>query len=487
MSTACSSVYSSVYSSVPAFPGAEGGGAESLGGRGGRIIEVTNLNADGPGSFKAACEASGSRIVVFRVGGIIDGNGSYINISSPYITIAGQTAPGGGILIKGFKEIYIRTHDVIVRFLRVRQGGGPWEDQNGHAFALVPGTANVIIDHCSASWANDENVAAWSNYEPSPHHITFSYNYIAEGTTYGHGSCGLIVGSNSDPEAIHDISIHHNIFQSHMNRMPLVKCGNVRIINNLIYNWNWYPTGIGGGAEVDVIGNKYKIGPDNQEQRNWEVWAKNYAGTQSSGLPGDPSIYITNNIGPHQADPDGDNWGMIMECSGTGWGNPKGHPPDRETCERLTPLVESTPPITIHSVLDIENMLLANAGASRRLDESGNWISNYDAVDKRLVQEYLSGTGQIPYDENSVGGYPTIAAGTPYTDTDSDGMPNAWENIHGFNPDDPSDGPQDADNDGYTNVEEFLNGTCPDDQSFNFYGVKQNMLHSLIPHKVRTT
>ena len=186
---------------MPAFPGAEGGGAESAGGRGGRIIEVTNLNDTGTGSFRAACEASGPRIVIFRVGGIIEIKYK-ITLRNPFITIAGQTAPGDGILIKG-NEIYIQTHDVIIQFIRIRLGRrDDFAEQEGDCIGIHSGGYNVMIDHCSLSWANDENTSIWSG-EDAAHNITFSWNLIAEGLTYNHASCGLIIGSDVNATDFH--------------------------------------------------------------------------------------------------------------------------------------------------------------------------------------------------------------------------------------------------------------------------------------------
>ena len=216
---------------------------------------------------------------------------------------------------------------------------------------------------------------------------------------------------------------------------------------------------VSGGVKVDIIGNKYKTGPS-LDNSIYEVWAR------TDGSPGDggdlgpigyPSIYITGNYGPNQSNPNGDNWGMIVETK-NGW-QPQGHPPDKTKCERVSFLAESTPPITIHSVLVLEDLLLSDVGASKRLDENGKWISNRDTVDRRLIQEYKNGTGRIPVNENSVGSFPTIAPGTPYTDTDHDGMPNAWEAANGLNPNDDSDrNGTDLSSEGYTNVEVFING-----------------------------
>ena len=220
-----------------------------------------------------------------------------------------------------------------------------------------------------------------------------------------------------------------------------------------MYNWGWWAMGTGGGVNIDIIGNKFKAGPNSNVDRGEVQWRSDWNG-ENYGPPGDPSIFIQGNIGHRQNDPDGDNWIMVEESPV--W-RPAGHSPD-QSFQRFTQLSSLVFPITVNSVLDIEDILLPDVGASKRLDENGNWLSNRDAVDLRLIQEYRDGTGQIPYDENSVGGYPTIAPGTPYIDTDHDAMPDAWETAHGFNPNDVSDGNGDADGDGYTNVEEFLNG-----------------------------
>jgi pectate lyase len=450
-----------ISSSIPAFPGAEGGGAAAIGGRGGRVIEVTNLDDSGPGSLRAACEASGPRIVIFRVGGIIELRSSII-VRNPYITIAGQTAPGGGILVSGKKmartpiRIY-NTHDIIIRFIRVRTGRGGQSGQAGDCIALYNNCYNVLIDHCSVSWSNDENMQVWANSGPS-HDITFSWNLIAEGLTFDHASCGLIIGSDNNAVDMTNIDIHHNLFMHNQKRNPLVKGKTSRIINNIIYNWEWWASGFAGGITIDIIGNLYRRGPDSS-LRYEVLWRSDYSTGPDAGPPGDPSIYIQGNIGPHQSDLEGDNWVMIEEAP---FNQGTGHPPDR-AFERHTPISGSPFPITVHSVLEIEDMILDGVGASMRLDEYGNWIPNRDAVDERLIQEYLSGTGIIPYDENSVGGFPTISPGTPYQDSDRDGMADDWELAHfgALDRGSPDDSGSDFDGDGYTDLEEYLNGTNP--------------------------
>jgi len=432
---------------TPAFPGAQGGGAQSVGGRGGRIIEVTNLNGSGPGSLREACAAIGPRTVVFRIGGTIEID-RRIWIVEPYITIAGQTAPGGGILIKGH-QVSVATHDVSIRYLRVRTGRNDnFHHQEGDCIALHGNCENVIVDHCSASWSNDENIQVWADDVPS-FNITFSNNLIAEGLLYDHLSCGLIVGSDNDANSMINIDIHMNLFMSNYKRNPLVKGKSSRVINNLIYNWESNTSMFGGGIDIDIIGNLYKPGPNTgtTEMKHWI----------DEGVSGSPSIYMHGNKSPRQPDVNGDAWNMIEQgdANNHNWGTP----PDRQECQRSVPMPPNVFPITVRNLKETERIILEDAGASSRLDQYGNWVKNRDAVDLRLVQEYKDGTGQIPIDESEVGGYPVISAGVPYPDADHDGMSDVWEKKNGLDPANPSDGVEDADGDGYTNVEEFLNGT----------------------------
>ena len=441
---------------MPAFPGATGGGAASIGGRGGRIIEVTNLKASGPGSFNAACREKGPRIVIFRKSGIIQIKNPII-IQHPFITIAGQTAPGGGITIKGH-QISVRTHDVIIRFIRVRVGRRQdFHIQEGDCLSIGSGCKRVIADHCSFSWSNDENMEIWSEHPPAQD-ITVSWNILSEGLTYNHESCGLLIGSGTNSVNMKNISVHHNLFMHGDSRFPLAKCHDAQIINNIMYNWRWWPTGIAGGIKVDIIGNKYKAGPDMLKGYDNEVMVRTDWKNQEYGPPGKPSIYIEGNIGPHQDDPKGDNWGMLM-C----WREwkPLHYRPNQKQCRRYKPMGNLSHPITINPVENIESAILPNIGSYKRLNERGKWVLNRDSVDSRLISEYKKGTGAIPKDEKEVGGYPSIEPGKPYTDTDKDGMPDVWEKQYKLNPQDHSDGSEDKDRDGYTNIEEFLNGTTP--------------------------
>jgi len=231
-----------------AFPGAVGWGAQTAGGRGGAIIRVTNLNAAGPGSFRAAIEARGPRIVVFEVGGIIDLGLTTLDITEPYLTIAGQTAPSPGItIIRGGLDVH--GHDVIIRHIRIRTGVSGQARRSGwEADALsTVGAYNVIVDHCTMTWALDENLSAsgprfqgqnvadWRR--GTSHDITFSYNLLAEGIAEGSHP----KGEHSKGSLIHDnvtnILIYRNIYAHNMERSPLLKGGvHAAVINNLIFD-----------------------------------------------------------------------------------------------------------------------------------------------------------------------------------------------------------------------------------------------------------
>ena len=271
-----------------AFPGAVGWGATTPGGRGGKIIRVTTLDADGPGSFKAAIEAKGPRIVVFEVGGVIDMKRKVLDIREPFITIAGQTAPSPGItLIK--TGLNVRTHDVVVRHIRIRTGADGQAKRSGwdpDAFGTVS-AARVIVDHCTFSWGIDENmsssgprfrgkdVAEWR--ANTSHDVTFSYNAAYEGLAEsshpkGEHSKGSLVHDN-----VTNILFYRNVWASNLERSPLFKGGvHGAIVNNVIFNpgqkavhynlmaleWLDRPYEVG---KMSVVGNVMRGGPSTAE------------------------------------------------------------------------------------------------------------------------------------------------------------------------------------------------------------------------------
>lgn len=450
---------------VPAFPGAEGYGAQAIGGRGGRVIEVTNLNNDGPGSLREAAEAEGPRTVVFRVAGIIELNDA-IRIRDPYLTIAGQTAPGGGITIKSSGSHIFNlknTHDVVIRYLRLRNGSGGYGDYDN---LNIDDSHDVIADHLSMSWSSDENVGIWraSLDQPPIYNVTIQRSMMAEGLA-DHSNGMHISGYKdySDPDnpieawrGIQDLTIHHNLFIHNTDRNPRVATIGTQVINNVVYNWGSRLGSTLTGSVIDYINNYYKGGPMSNLER---ILLHEDCNPVQPDWPcpfPDPSIYISGNlVMPTHPDPSADNWVLLKY----NWR----YTPLPDHFRRLTPLPQAPIPVTLQPASTAYASVLADVGANARLDCSGNWVSNVDPVDVRLLTDLQNNTGPDGpiSDPEAVGGYPVIDPGTPCPDSDHDGMPDVWEDRYGFNSNDPGDGPVDADQDMYTNVEEYLNGTDP--------------------------
>ncbi len=429
---------------VRAFPGAEGFGAAAVGGRGGRVIEVTNLHDAGPGSFRAAIEAVGPRIVVFRVGGTIELE-SEVVLKEPFITIAGQSAPGGGITLKTHPAntrsaltIASGCHDVIIRHLRSRPGphsgfpppkSGRAPDTSEVKDALqILGAQRVIVDHCSFSWATDEVVSTFYDAQD----ITIQWCVIAEALRKSRPDQslpgkGLLVGSKGGQR----ISVHHNLLAHNLGRNPLIKAGGiVDVVNNVVLAPATVAMAIDaelGHSPANFVGNK--------------VRAPNADGL-ANGLAviggGTFSLHLHDNIGPKRSH-GGQPEELFVNATNQGrrWLSPQRHD---------APLVQT------HAAAEVESVVLAEAGCLRPLR---------DAVDERIIEDVRQNRTRIVDTPDQVGGWPELAQGSAPADRDRDGMPDAWELRHGLDPDNPKDGPEDADGDGYTNIEEFLNETNP--------------------------
>jgi hypothetical protein len=249
----------------PAFPGAEGFGANARGGRGGRTIEVTNLNDSGPGSFRAACQAAGPRIVVFRVAGVID-LATPLNVTEPYLTVLGQTAPGEGICLKR-SEFSVRTHDVIVRFLRSRPGDISGRDMD--AMNIAGNAHDVIFDHCSATWSVDEALSpsgAISN-------ITVQWCLIGEALNRSVHSKGAH-GYGSLVRAVGGVTLHHNLWLHNIERNPRLGDNYGRgtaptfdVRNNVMYDWGKICSGLtGDDLSANYVANYLRPGPDSSDR-----------------------------------------------------------------------------------------------------------------------------------------------------------------------------------------------------------------------------
>jgi len=426
--------------SIPAFPGAEGFGAESVGGRGGQVLFVTNLNDNGPGSLRAAAEAHGPRTVIFCVSGTIALE-STLAISKPYITIAGQTAPGDGICLKNYALVISADH-VIVRHIRCRPGDDAKSE--GDALSISSGQ-DIIVDHCSASWSVDETLSASSRGQLG--NVTVQWCIISESLhnsvhhkgSHGYGS--LIRGGWGN-----GYTFHHNLYAHHHARLPRPGNYNDRSIdpngftldfrNNVIYNWGGSYAGYNADGsngtnsitKMNFVGNYYKRGVDSRGNLAFSESTKSaqayFSGNCMNGIcPGDPWTLVT-----------------FKNFSRN----------DLRAYRQSRPI--TVPPVETDDAITAYERVLAEAGAT---------LPDQDAVDTRILNDVIYGTGKIINDEGQVGGWPELKSTEPPQDSDQDGMDDDWEERYGFDADDPADRNGDADGDGYTNLEEYLNGTEP--------------------------
>ena len=396
------------------------------------MIEVTNLKDDGPGSLREAIQHRGPRIIVFKVSGVIRLQ-SPLTIRDPYLMIAGQTAPGDGICIAG-STFKVQTHDVVIRFLRFRPGIEQTTDAMAVSLKSGPAPHNVVIDHCSFSWATDENASIWFG----ANNITFQWCIFSEGLHVKNHSKGFLIGRKS-----YNISAHHNLFAHNVDRNPAIQnVQDMDFVNNVIYNWGGrcmklidHKDGEGRPIEVNFVGNYIKAGPSMKDSpiSKWEL-------TMSSGInapmPAGSKLYLSGNIGSlHRPTDKGDDW-LITPIS-------RSYMTDRR---------HQNPLLTEWDVVTSYEKVLSHAGCA---------LPTRDAVDSRIVSDVRQGTGKIINMPADVGGYPVYRTASPVIDSDGDGMSDVWEMDNGLDPKDSSDGTRDRNGDGYTNVEEYLNSLVP--------------------------
>lgn len=416
---------------VVAFPGAEGAGRFALGGRGGRVIRVTHLGDVGPGSLRAAVETEGPRTVIFDIGGVIQ-LASPLTIRRGRITIAGQTAPGGGITLRDH-PLVVAADDVVVRHIRSRLG-----DESGveaDAVSITRGR-RIILDHISASWSVDETLSVGSRYDPPErgiYDVTVQWSLIAEslnasGHAKGdHGYGSLVRGGYGAR-----MTFHHNLWAAHRARMP--RPGNYNppsvdpegarfeFRSNVFYDWSGGHAGYNADTEslstYAFIGNAYIPGPDTTGRSAFEesnplarAWFEGNA--MDGAVPADPWSLVKDSDRPDYrlaARPD--------------WADAAGE-----------------------TATEAEARVLAHVGAGRVRD----------AVDTRIIEGVRARTGRIIDSQTQVGGWPALEAGSPWIDSDGDGMPDDWERTQGLDPAVPADGNADRDCDGFTNLEGWLN------------------------------
>ncbi len=409
---------------IPAFPGAEGYGTETPGGRGGAVIIVGNLNDAGPGSFRAACEAKGPRIVVFRVAGIIDLQ-SPVRISEPYITIAGQSTPGDGICLRR-NPLVINTHDVVVRYIRSRLGDISARESD--AMTVGGSSHHVVIDHCSVSWSTDEDLSPTGGISD----VTVQWCLIAEGLNFSVHSKGPH-GYGSLVRASGGLTLHHNLWAHNENRSPRLGDNYGRppyptfdVRNNVMYDYDGISI-IGDVLRANYIANYLKPGPSSRPGR----------GTLSPTDKADTQFFVSGNIVAGRPEVSANQPGLFQRVRSG----------DRTL---VTFLTEAIPTPLVHTTS-------AEVALREVLEQVGASLPVRDAVDRRIVRDVLEGTGSIIDSQWEVGGWPEYKGARPPVDSDRDGMPDSWEIAHGLNPNDSSDAAGDRDGDGYTNLEEYLN------------------------------
>jgi len=431
--------FTTSWSQQIAFPGAEGYGKYTTGGRGGNVIEVTNLNASGTGSLGAAIDASGPRIVVFRVSGTIKGN---FTIRNGNITIAGQTAPGDGICIRG--NLSTAADNIIIRYIRVRNDPSmnPESDATGGRFQK-----NIIYDHVSVSWSTDEVFSLYHNSD-----VTIQWCLITEacakfinGVNTGH-RFGGIWGNDS-------CTMHHNLIANNDSRNPRWASGSGYndYRNNVLYNWG-YNSSYGGEnhqsgdprftfTTVNMVANYYKPGPATESGNiSYRIVEPGYRDNKDTDYG---KWYVAGNHIVGNPTVTANNWNGGVQPSG-GMGDTSYVKLDKPW---------DAMPINQQSPQDAYDSVLVHAGCS---------FPKRDLVDERVIYDTRTGTALfgnngIVTTPNDVGGWPVLNSTTPPTDTDHDGMPDAWESSHGLNPNDASDASKYTLDPNYTNVEVYIN------------------------------
>ncbi len=423
---------------VRAFPGAEGFGAPATGGRGGRVVKVTNLNASGAGSLQAALNLNEPRIVVFAVSGVIDGD-----ITIPYgnLTIAGQTAPGGGITIRGklHSDYSAGIDNIIIRHVRIRPRVFSAVEGNPNQYDAMQFSLNrlMIFDHISLSFGVDEN---FDLYEADD--VTVQYSTIEQSSELG-GLFGAEVGHNygliNGPAGFR-ISVHHNLFAHNKNRNPAIANGPAEVRNNVAYNVrHGFIHHNPASGRFNIIGNYYKQGLN-------DTLIPFFFDDENGGTAPDLSYYLRDNY----IDDPGDLVGSIDNP----WLIPAAHSSFsslglgvsyRSATEfDLSTGVSGYVPVSTETSTSAYNSVLNKAGAWPR-----------DVVTQKSVQDTIARTGvwgaNIP--ANLMEGLVPSAAPV---DADNDGMADAWELAHGLNPANGNDHSTVMPS-GYTAIEEYIN------------------------------
>lgn len=432
---------------LKAFPSAEGAGKYVTGGRGYPTVHVTNLNDSGPGSFRDALGSN--RTIVFDVSGTITTTSGDINAYGySNLTIAGQTAPEGGITIKGHRFIFDSCNNVILRYLRFRgekskQAYGAKDNLNFYS------SYNMILDHVSASYGGDENMDL-GNGGTEVNNITVQRTVIGEGKT------GMMFQAEG-PTSFGEVTIYKNLYANNHHRTPNISSDfKAEVINCIVYNWQVRMSTNTRNSQVNYINNYYKPGS--------MTWARSPHFQQGNILPdgGNQKVYNSGNHWYGEPSFTADNWLGWADADSQNY-RKADQSNLQSTYDAVTRISVTNPVINIDTALDAFTDVLNDVGANKTLDASGNIVTYIDSVDQVHIDDVTNGThttetnGNYQWYESApldYGNPPSNTRAAGY-DTDADGMPDLWERAK-FG-DLTKDGRGDTDGDGYTDLEEFLN------------------------------
>lgn len=447
--------FSISWSQQLSFPTAEGYGKYTVGGRGGVVYEVTNLNDSGEGSLRAAVEATGPRTVVFGISGTIKLE-SPLRIKKPFITIAGQTAPGDGICLRGY-PLMISADQVIVRYIRVRFGNESGDDSDAVSSRF---TKHIILDHVSASWSVDETMSIYHCDSITVQWCIISESMFNSNHVKGAHGFGGIWGSNYG-------TYHHNLIAHHGSRNPRMASGSgyTDYRNNVLYNWGYNSCYGGENQQVgtpkfnfskfNIVANYYKPGPATRPgETSYRICNPSMRNKNTDDFG---KWYVADNVVIGNEKVTADNWDGGVQPSGGTQNLP------------FVKMDEPWPsmPIKQQTAKEAFKLVLENAGATlpkrdpidtRIVKEAEGGYATFEGStykQKKSVADSLKICGIIDT-QNDVGGWPELKSIPAPKDTDKDGMPDAWEKKNGLDLSNPNDR-NTVGKDGYTMLEQYIN------------------------------
>ena len=473
---------------VPAFPGAEGGGKSSFGGRGGKVFVVTNLADSGPGTLREACEAAGPRIVIFNVAGVIHLQ-KPIYIEAPYITIDGHTAPGDGVCIAD-NGLVDNVHDVVIRYLRLRRGNLDVFNRHGTHYGNPVG--NIIIDHVSASWGQDQNIDTYRHMYPSTNggpdlklpsvNVTIQWTITSEAlNTYNHAFGGDWGGRNT--------GFHHNLFACNTGRNPSIAMSyDFNFVNNVLFNWRHRSVDGGDSNSVfNIINNYFKPGPATMNNAvRYRILQPAQSWNKTEHISRWGKAYVAGNIVEGNEAVTKDNWNGGVQFNKAPDADASGEiakgliNDDLQNSNIIARVRVDKPfhmaPMTITSAKQAYEDVLNGAGCTlpRRdpVDErvinsvrTGKVWSEGEEVNpphmKGLAKNNIGTAGNgIITDISQVGGWPEYK-GEPLKDLGADGIPRSWKQKYGLDAADAGLAQKDLQGDGYTVMDKYLDGLDP--------------------------